>query len=498
MSEVEPASRPVPADGSARDASDPDDVMGETARGAGWLGLGAGVVKASQTLVLLILAALLEPSALGILAIGALVLNVTSAVTDLGSSTALVYWRGDAERAARSALSVALGTSLVLTAGAWVVAPGLSTLLNTGAVGTDVIRGLMLCLPFLAVAGISQELLRRELAFRRRVLPDIASALAGATVSVVLAATGHGVMSLVAGQLVQAALVMVLCWAVRPPVVPGWSRTDVAGLVAYGGHLAAANIVGLLMLNVDYVIVAHQLGAEPLGVYSMAFRLAYMPFLVVGMVVAGAAFAVLCRLEGPAVGRALGQVGVALALVAVPLHLGMLLLAPQLTLLGDQWAPGVPALRWLALYGLVLTALHLLITVLNAVSRTRDGFLLTLLHLVVLTTMLLLWSREGVEVVALVQLLAVASVTGVAALVVRRRVRGVRSADVGRALPPLLLGALFMTVVGVGGHALLPWSVVSVPGLLLVGVLMVAAYVLPLWIARDRLAPVVTDLRRTR
>jgi O-antigen/teichoic acid export membrane protein len=474
-----------------------DPLLAETAKGAGWLGLGAGVVKSSQTLVLLILAALLEPSAMGILAIGALVLNVTSAITDLGSSTALVYWRGDAERAARSALTVALGFSLLLTGAAWAVAPWMSEVLNTGEVGVEVIRGLMLCLPFLSVAGISQELLRRDLAFKRRVLPDIVSALAGATVSVVLATSGHGVHSLVVGQLVQAVLVMILCWVMRPAVVPGWRRSDVAGLVAYGGHLAGANIVQLLMLNVDYVIVAHQLGSSALGVYSMAFRLAYMPFLLVGMVVAGAAFALLCRMEGPAVGRAVGKVGVALALVAVPLHVGMFLLAPQLELLGHKWDAGVPALRWLALYGLVLSALHLVVTALNAVSRTRDGLLLNLLHLVLLTGMLLVAAQRSVELVAVAQVLAVTAVLAVAVPLLRRRVEGLSAATVLPALGPVAVGAVLMTVVAVGLHAAMPWTVVSVPGLLLVGVLMVAAYVLPLWLARGRLTAVIDDLRST-
>ncbi|GAA1744462.1 oligosaccharide flippase family protein [Aeromicrobium alkaliterrae] len=470
-------------------------MLAEAAKGAGWLGLGAGVVKASQTLVLLILAAILAPSALGVLAIGALVLNVTSAITDLGSSTALVYWRGDVDRAARSALSVALGSSLVLTTAVWFVAPPLASVLNTGPDGASVIRGLMLCLPFLSVAGVSQELLRRDLAFKRRVFPDIISAIVGATVSVVLAASGLGVHSLVIGQLVQAVLVMLLCWAMRPPVVPGWRRSDVSGLVAYGGSLAGANIVQLLMLNVDYVIVAHQLGADALGVYSMAFRLAYMPFLVVGMVVAGAAFAFLCRLEGAAVGRAVGQVLVALSVIAIPLHLGMLLLAPQLTLLGEQWAPGVPVLRWLALYGLALTGLHLLITALNAVSRTRDGLLLNLLHLALLTGLLVTLTGRGVELVAVSQLVAVLLSAVVAGFVVRRRIDGIDVVRILVILRPVLLGAAAMTATALVAHALLPWSVVSVPGLLLVGVLMVAAYALPLWTSRRRFVSLVTELR---
>nr|WP_246280175.1 oligosaccharide flippase family protein [Nocardioides daedukensis] len=455
-------------------------ALGQSVRGAGWLGLGAGVVKLSQTVVLLILAAILAPSALGVLAIGALVLNVTSAVTDLGSSTALVYWRGNVERAARSALTLALGLGLGLTALAWVLAPWLSSALRSGDLGADVIRGLMLCLPFYSVAGVSQELLRRELAFKRRVVPDIIGALVGSVLAVLLALSGRGVYSLVIGQLAQAALIMVLCWAMRPPVRPGWRGSDVTGLVSYGGHLAGANILQLLMLNLDYLIVARVLGPEPLGIYSMAFRLAYMPYLLVSVVLCGAAFAHLCRLEGDAVGRALAQVVTVLVTLTLPLYLGMILLAPQLELLGHQWGPGVPALRVLAVYGLVLSLVHLAVVALNSVDRTRDGFLLNLLHLVLLAALLFWWSARGIEMVAMAQLVAGAAMLVAAVLVCRKQITGFGWRSIAVRLAPVGVGAVLMTVAALVAHHFFPGSVISVVGLLLVGALMVLVYLSPL------------------
>lgn len=463
----------------------PAHSTGETVKGAGWLGLGAGVVKASQTAVLLILAALLAPSAMGILAIGALVLNVTSAVTDLGSSTALVYWRGDAERAARSALTLAVGLALLLTGGAWLIAPWLSAVLNAGDLGTGVIRGLMLCLPLYSVSGVSQELLRRDLAFKRRVLPDIAGALLGTMVSIVLAFAGHGVYSLVIGQLVQATCVLVLCWAMRPPVRPGWHARDAVGLVSYGGHLAGANILQLLMLNVDYIIVARILGTKSLGVYSMAFRLAYMPYLLVAVVICGAAFPHLCRLRDREVGRAVSEVVVNLMSLVLPLYLGMILLAPQFELLGVKWAPGVSGLRWLAAYGLVLSAVSVCLVALNSVSHTRDSMLLNLLHLILLTSLLLWLTNGGVMMVAVAQLVAGLGMLAMAIAMLRRRVTGLEWRRHFPAFGAMAVGAVCMTVTGLSVQYLFPWTRVSVPGLLLTGTLILTAYVVPVLLLRD-------------
>ncbi|MBM9459508.1 oligosaccharide flippase family protein [Nocardioides sp. zg-536] len=468
-------------------------------RGAGWLGLGAGVVKAVQTVVLLLLAALLAPSAIGVLAIGALVLNVTTALTDLGSSTALVHWRGDAERAARSALSLAVGLAVAITAAMWFAAPAVAHVLNAGELGSDVLRGLMLCLPMYAVAGVSQELLRRELAFKRRVLPDIVGALSGGVLSVTLALLGHGAMSLVIGQLVQAALVMVLCWAMRPAVRPGWRGSDVAALISYGGHLAGANLLTLLMLNVDYLVVAHELGAFSLGVYSMAFRLAYMPYLLVAVVIAGAAFAHLCRLRGAAVGAAVGEVAARMTVLLVPLYLGVVLLAPQLELLGAQWAAGVRPLRWLAVYGLVLSLLHLGLIALNAVGRTRDSFWLGGLHLALLTALLVTFVGRGVEAVAVAQVVAGLATLLVTLPVLARRIQGLDPRRWLGATRAVLAGAAAMTTVVLLAEALLPWTRVSYPGLALVGSAAVTTYLaVVLRLDQDALIPRLPALRRMR
>ncbi|WP_181642036.1 oligosaccharide flippase family protein, partial [Nocardioides massiliensis] len=470
-----------------------------TLGGAGWLGIGAGVVKAAQTIVLLVLAALLEPSAIGVIAIGALVLNVTSAVTDLGTATALVHWRGDAERAARSALAVAGGLALGLTAITWAAAPWMSEVLNGGDLGVTIIRGLMLCLPMYAVAAISQELLRRDLAFKRRVVPDVVGAVVGALVSIGLAYAGAGAISLVIGQLVQAFLVMALCWVVRPPVLPGWVPTDVRALLAYGFHLAGAAVLQLLMLNVDYLMVANRLGAEQLGIYSMAFRLGYMPYLLVGVVIAGAAFAHLCRIRGPELGRAVGETMLRTLAIVVPLYVGMILLAPQLTLLGTQWEPGVPALRWLAAYGIVLSVLGLAIVALNAAGHTRDGFWLTLLHLVLLAGLLQVWVDRGVEMVAVAQLVAGAASLVVAAIALQRRIAGLQWWTMARRSLPILVGVAGMVAVELGLAQLLPWARVSYVGLLIIGSATLLAYLVPLLsLDRHRLLPVPTIRGRRR
>jgi len=77
-----------------------------------------------------------------LIAIGTLVLNASSLIAGAGTSTALVYWRGDALRPARTALTIALIAGGAMTAVAWMTAPWLARALHAEDGGADVIRGL--------------------------------------------------------------------------------------------------------------------------------------------------------------------------------------------------------------------------------------------------------------------------------------------------------------------------------------------------------------------
>ena len=497
LAQMADALESAPGDDPPGDTRSSEPTARRAARGAGWLGLSAAVVKGAQTLVLLVLASLLMPSALGLIAIGTMITNVSQVLSDLGTNIALIYWRGNARRAARSAVTISLTMNVVIAGTVWLIAPWLSHTLHAQPDGTWVIRGLVSVLPCYGVASTSLELLRRELAFVRRVLPDMVAALTGAAVAVALAAQGHGVASLVVGQIVQGVLTLLLAWTVGGVIRPGWRTDDVRGLLRYGTHLTGANLLQLIVFNVDYVIVARVLGATSLGQYSLAFRLAFLPYLNVAFVIAGAAFPYLCRLGEGAVGPAVSRlVGAAMKLL-IPLCLGIALFADQLQLLGTKWEPAVAVARWLALYAALLSLAQLAQTALNSIGRPRNTLQLQLLHLVVLVTVLAVLARYGIAAVAVGQVLAATAECAVALAVARKYIAGLQLQRLAGALAPAAAGAIGMTVTVLAVHAVFPATVVSVPGLLAVGALGLAAYLVPIVLLdRENLVRTVAIMAR--
>lgn len=433
------------------------DAARSTARGALWLATNGIVVKGAHTVVLLALAAALTPSALGLVALGTLVATVAAILGGLGTASALVHLPGsaaDAQRAARTALTLGLVTSTLLAAGLWVAAPSLASALRADAGGAAVIRGLTVVLPCLAVAAVTTELLRRQLAFARRIVPDTVSAAVGAVVAVLLVAQGVGVMALVVGQVVQALLMMVLAWAVHPPVLPGWDRADARALVSFGLPFSGAHLLEVVQLNLDYLLVARVLGALALGHYSLSYRVANMPYLMVAVVVTGAAFPYLCRAQGPL--RARG-VEVALAVTVslmLPACVLLALVADDLVLLGPEWAPAAPVLVLLAGYALLLAVLQVGLTVLNAAGRPGHALGVRLLHLLVLALVLLAVVEAGIAAVALGQVVAVAAVGVPALWLARRSVPGTSAARLLADVRPALVATAAMALVVVALRSL--------------------------------------------
>jgi O-antigen/teichoic acid export membrane protein len=446
-----------------------------TARGALWLASSSIVVKTSQTVVLLILAALLAPDALGLVALGTLITNATALLANLGTANALVYWRGDVMRAARSAATIAVGLGGALSALAWVAAPWLADTFRAPEGGVTVIRGLTVVIPCIALAWVTGELQRRELAFLRRIIPDVVSAVIGAALAITLVLAGYGVMGLVVGQIVQAVLTLLLAWVVGPRVLPGWNFSDVRELLSYGAPYSGASLLEMVQLNLDYLFVSRVLGAAALGFYSLAFRLAYLPHLMIAIVITGASFPYLCRQRVGELGLAAERVATATLSLVVPTCLGVAVLAPNLVLLGDKWAPAVPVAALLAAYACMLSVIQLVQVTLNASGRPALSMAMRFTQVALLMLVLLVVTDRGIAAVAVAQGSVAATIAVVGIVIASRHVRGLSLRRLAVALRPCATAAVVMAVVMITIESLLPGRA-SVAELLVTGVSGVLAY----------------------
>jgi O-antigen/teichoic acid export membrane protein len=357
-----------------------------------------------------VLAKALAPAEFGILAIAALTYNILSAINELGMADALTYLQDRIEEATRTALSLVIAAGLVLMALTWAFAPAIASFFHSPH-AAFVIRGFAVCLPFDASAQVPIGRLTRALNFRRRAVTDSLPSIIGGLVTIAVVAAGYPLIGLVAGQIASSVANAVIAFLLGPRCLPGWDSVLARRLLNYGGYLTAANLINLGLLNVDYIIVGHVLGPVALGLYSLAYRICYMPYLAISVVANGAAFPYYCRLPSrEAVGRASESTISLINAVIIPWFAGLVLFAGHIVILGSKWAPAIGAVRFLALYGFFLSLTLSALQVLKAVGRANLVFVGRGLHLATLTAVLIGTARAGITVVALDQALVGAGI----------------------------------------------------------------------------------------
>ena len=305
--------------------------------------------------MLLVLAKALAPAEFGILAIAALTYNISSAVNEMGVADALTYLQDRIEETTRTALTLVLAAGLVLMALTWAFAPIVASFFHSPH-ATFVIRGFAVCLPFDASAQVPIGRLTRTLSFRRRAVTDSLPSVVGGVVTIAVVVGGYPLIGLVAGQIAGSVANAVIAFFLGPRCLPGWNSVRARQLLNYGGYLTAANLINFGLLNVDYIVVGHVLGPVALGLYSLAYRICFMPYLAIAVVANGAVFPYYCRLPSrEAIGRASESTISLINAIIIPWFAGMILFADYIVLLGSKWAPAAGAVRFLAVYGFFLS-----------------------------------------------------------------------------------------------------------------------------------------------
>lgn len=364
----------------------------------------------------LILARLLTPAEFGQVGFALLVISYLDTIGDLGVSAALIYEQKRPEQAAHVAFIISLIMGIVWFVLAMLGAPLIARFFKDPAV-VPLVRVLAWIFVLTALGNVHDALLRRELDFKQRLIPDLARALLKGTASVLLALLGGGVWSLVWGQLLGAAASTLALWMIVP-WRPRWrvSWDLLREMLRYGSQIVSVNVLSAIIHHADHVIVGRLLGSVALGFYGMASRLPEFFVTMVIWVVGNIAFPAYARLQGdrPTLQRAFLVTLRYLSLVTVPTGVGLAVLgAPViLTLYGPQWEPSIPVLQALALAGCLRSLGSHAGDVYKAVGRPDILVRVGLVRAVVLVPTLVWGAGGGIGTVALAQL----TITGASTL----------------------------------------------------------------------------------
>lgn len=384
--------------------SEKEDLAAKTTRGMAWSLLSYGVNKGFTIVTLMILARLLTKADFGLIAAAAIVIDLLSSYKDLGLSHALIQKRQDFDSAVDSVFTINLITGAVLSLTVFCTSPLIAAYFESPAI-TPLLRWLGLSFLINAIGAVHITRLRRQLDYRRKMIPDICSAFSKALVSIFLALSGFGVWSLVAGQLIGALVSSLVAWVVVP-----WfprlriNRAVTGGLIRYGTSIMGTNAVSALSDNLSYIIIAKVCGMALLGTFSLSFRLPEVLLIGNLWVLSQVFFPMfaLIQTEPEKIKKGFLTTVRLVSLIATPISLGLLIAADPLirVMYGPQWLDAIPILRILAVYAWVHSFGYHAGDIYKAIGRPHVLLLLSICAAVIDLTALLIASRYGLSGIA--------------------------------------------------------------------------------------------------
>ncbi|MGY1671026.1 lipopolysaccharide biosynthesis protein [Geodermatophilus sp. SYSU D00710] len=414
-----------------RSTAPPERLTSAAVSSVAWQGLSFTLGKLFVLAATIVLARILGPEEFGLVSLALVFVGVVEVMADFGVAQALIYHR-DSPRSVDAALAFTVVSGVVLGGLTVVAAPSLAQALGDPAV-TDFLRVLALSFLLAALGIVPDVLLRRDLLFRRRAAVQLSANATRGMVSVGLALVGLGAWSLVYGQLAAVTVMSLVAWSrvrYRPDL--RWWRLrwpDIRPLLAFGLPTAGNGLLNTVVLNIDYVVVSHALGATALGYYVLAFRLPEMVVISTFQVLSQVMFPVFSRARGEPERMRRGYLRVWRLQTAYGVVLGCVLaaLAPYLVpvVFGEEWEPSVFPLQALAVYAAFRSLGMGVVDLLKAVGRPGLALGLTAARLLVLVPALVLATPWGIGGVAVVQA-AVALLFAVVMQVVAGRLLGIR------------------------------------------------------------------------
>ena len=346
-----------------------------TARGIAWGAAGNVLQQALSLAAGIILARLLSADEYGMVGVLAIFTAIAAVLLDGGFAAALIN-RQDATEEHYNAVfwfNVAMG--LGLYAILWIAAPYIAAfyrLPELTALARYVFFGFVLG----CTIAVHSAVLTKRLLIKRKMIVHVTALLVSSVVGVVMAWQGMSYWA-IASQTMSYMLVLTVGTWIVSPWRPAWQfgAAPLRQMLPFSIKVALTNIFNQINQNVLTVLLGRFYDARQVGYYTQGSKWMTMGSSLVNNMVSGVSQPVLATTaaEPERQLRAFRKMLRFQAMVAMPVMLGIALIAPELITLAitDKWSASVPILQLLCLWGAMVPINNLFSSM--AVSRGDSG-----------------------------------------------------------------------------------------------------------------------------
>lgn len=415
-----------------------------------------------QMAVSIIVARLLMPEDVGVMAIMTFFTALALVVVDSGFSQTLIRKSAPTADDYKSVFVFNIAVSLILYLVLVALAPMVARFYGLGVIAR-IAPMLFLLLPLNALCVIQNTILTRGFRFDLLSKINFTASLVAGIAAIGLAWAGCGVWALVGQRVGTMATRAALLWATGQRTVGGrFSAAGLRAMAPFSLRLMLTDIIAALYNNVAQMFIGKMYSASTLGYFNQAQKLKELPVSSAMQSVQSVTYPALANIrdDAPKFAESYRKVLMITAFVMFPVMVGMIAVAEDMfaLLLGERWLPTVPYFRVLSLCGLFYPLAMIAYNVLKVGS---DGAIIIRLEIAkkaVMTLLLALTIPHSAMAVAW-GLVAMAAIEAGVNIAVSLRFAKVGAVALVRTFAPiaLLTATMYATVVGVN-CVLADWS----------------------------------------
>ena len=352
------------------------DLKERTLRSTYWLILTRVVFQGVSWGVTLIVARILSPSDYGLMGMATIYIGFVELMSELGFGPALIQRKDLEEEAQSGVFWTTIAFSLGMIGLTYLCSPYLARFFKAPAL-SPLVRLLSCGFLLSALKVLPYNLLTRDLRLDRRSQAEIAGNLSASLATLILALFGMGVISLIAGTLIQNLVTTaILLLAMPVPVRRMPSLRKIYPLLRFGFYITLSRVLWYFRIRLDYFLGGRYLGAKTFGYYTVAVEFASLPIGKFNDIIKQITFPLLSRLQGEeeTFRETFLRINRSTALVIFPAAIGLAVVARPfvLAVLTEKWLPAVFPLQVFCVVVAIRNIVTLVPLILNARGRPDE------------------------------------------------------------------------------------------------------------------------------
>lgn len=356
-------------------------------RGVIWTALQKYSTMLIQFISGIILARLLTPYDYGCIGMLTIFMLLAESFIDGGFGSALIQKKAPTQTDYSTIFFWNMGLSAVLYAVLYFSAPAIARFYGIPLL-SDILRVQGTVLFIYAFNIVQRNQLQKKLNFKILSIVTIITSLTALTVTVIMAYKGFGVWSLVAQNILTAAIPALVFWFYvkwRPQWVFSWQ--SFRELFSFGFYMFLTHLLNQFGQQVQGLLIGKFYNASTMGYYSKANSTERLASTSISKVMSQVTYPLYAEVQDDkaALGNIIKKITLTLSYVTFPLMFILLLCARPLFILlySDRWAASVPYFQVLCIAGLAYSLQSVNYQSVAAVGKSKTMFVWTLVKRVV-------------------------------------------------------------------------------------------------------------------